>query len=113
MLTWPLIKIKSVVQDAGLQKGSENDSLVQEIYEVFEEQKLVDIVVLVLHHIVDHQVHRSDLVILEGDIDWRIPIFSRIKNGKLFVKILGVLLTEDMGDRPHVKRNIWNHTFDS
>ena len=72
---------------------------------------MVDIVVLVPHNILDHQIDRSDLVILEGDIDRRVSVFSRIKNGELLVKICGVLLTQDCGDRPHVEGNVRDHTF--
>ena len=58
-----------MIKDLGAENSSHGDILVQKINQVVLKQVGVDIGVLILHNIVDHEVNRSNLIVSKGNID--------------------------------------------
>jgi hypothetical protein len=91
--------------------------LLDQFDEIGLEQVSKSVVVLVNDNVMDHCVHRSNLIVSRSDVDGRSTIWVLVEHWVfidiVFFEELVVVFTEKVKQTLGVKGQIWNHTFDS
>ena len=88
MIPWPLVKVECVEEDLTIQQFSDRDVLLEKKVEILQENETGDEIVLVLDHVVDHDVDRLDLIIFQGAIDRRNIVIHICCIFSLFLRLL-------------------------
>lgn len=57
------------------------------------EQMGVDVGVLILHNVVNHQVNWSNLIVSESNINWWLALFVLVEDWEFIIKVLFVIFT--------------------
>jgi hypothetical protein len=69
--------------------------------------------VLVVDDVLNHEVHRPNLVITKRHINCASSILVLIKNRELIVEVFFVLVTQELFDGPAVEGEVCNHVLEA
>lgn len=72
----------------------------------------VEVWVLVVNNIIDHQWNWSDLVVCKSHIDWRFALVVLVKERELLVKVLIVLVAQESFNRSWIKSQVSDHVLE-
>jgi len=107
-----VIEVKIVVEDLGVEQGCQLNVLLEQINQVVLEQMTVEVWVLILYDVFDHQWNWSNLVVLKGNVDWRLSVLVFEEKWVLWVEEIFVFLTQQSFDGPWVKCQICHHILE-
>lgn len=89
-----------MVQNFGIEEACQTCSFLQELNQILLEQMRIEICVLILYDILNHQGNWADLVFSESHVDGRLPVrVSFIEQRVIDVKKLLIVVTQQSLDR--------------
>ena len=77
------------------------------------EKVSIDVAVLMVNNVVDHQVYALQEVVFQSHINRRLSFLVQVKQGKLFAEIFIVFAIQELFGRSLVEGKISHHTFQS
>lgn len=113
----PLIVLEGVIENLRVEERSHIHLVADQLDQVTLEQVSIFVAVLITNYVLDHFIHRSDLVVLRSNVDSRSTVRVLVEDWEFIKTVLReevrVLWPQKMGETSGVESEIWNHTLDA